>query len=279
MSSDEERDDSSTSLYSEVQTELYVPPPVENGKVPTNNFGNIDIFVSSMVPAGGVHIVRPNIALAAKFAGIDYADAVTGFDFVKNRANPRLNGIVVAQENTDGLLEIWEGMMERVEREEERIRVKTVLDRWRRFFIGLGIRRRLDDTHGKVDDPESMIEENGNEDLDGGFLRGAFQDGGEFETRPYDDFEGATRWLFQSEPGPRQPAFPLEPEHMPSTTNAQIMMALDGPKEGGPSAKIEHQMVEDKGEMQDEEPQDRTNVEDDDSDGGGFIYEDEDGIL
>ena len=177
-SSDENDDNTSTALYSEMQTELYVPPPVENGVVPKNSFGNIDVYTPSMVPAGGTHIIRPSIAIAAQFSGIDYADAVTGFDFVRNKASPRLNGIVVAEENVDGLLAVWEGMMERVKGEEERRRVQGILERWRRFFIKLGIRRRLDETHGKVEDREGMsldgVEE---DDTGGGFLLGAVQDG------------------------------------------------------------------------------------------------------
>jgi xeroderma pigmentosum group C-complementing protein len=45
-----------TNLYTESQTELYEAPPIVNGRVPKNSFGNLDIFVPSMVPKGGVHI-------------------------------------------------------------------------------------------------------------------------------------------------------------------------------------------------------------------------------
>lgn len=46
-----------TNLYTENQTELYEAPPIVNGRVPKNSFGNLDIFVPSMVPKGGVHII------------------------------------------------------------------------------------------------------------------------------------------------------------------------------------------------------------------------------
>lgn len=45
-----------TNLYTEDQTEVYEPPPVVNGRVPRNTFGNIDVYVPSMVPKGGVHL-------------------------------------------------------------------------------------------------------------------------------------------------------------------------------------------------------------------------------
>jgi hypothetical protein len=141
-----------------LQTELYIPPPVVDGKIPKNNFGNIDIYVPSMVPAGAVHIIRPSIALAADFAGIDYAEAVTGFDFTRNKATARVKGIVVAKENVAGLLTIWEGMMERVQEEEERLRRKAMLERWQRFYIKLGVKQRLDERHGKLDEDTEIGE-------------------------------------------------------------------------------------------------------------------------
>ena len=162
-----------------MQTELYIPPPVENGIVPKNAYGNIDVYTPTMVPAGGSHIIRPSISIAAKFAGIDYADAVSGFDFIKRKANARLNGIVVAKENVEGLLAVWEGMMERVQEEEERRSIQSALERWRRFVIRLGIRRRLEETHGKVDDREieAIHEMEKSEDTGGGFFPGAVRDG------------------------------------------------------------------------------------------------------
>jgi xeroderma pigmentosum group C-complementing protein len=53
---DEEDERAGTNLYTEEQTELYVSPPIVNGRVPKNSFGNLDLFVPSMVPKGGIHI-------------------------------------------------------------------------------------------------------------------------------------------------------------------------------------------------------------------------------
>ena len=58
-----------------------MPPPVQDGKVPRNGFGNCDIYVDSMIPKGGVHLPLKGSAKVAKKLGIDYADAVTGFEF------------------------------------------------------------------------------------------------------------------------------------------------------------------------------------------------------
>ena len=177
-SSSDEGEDISVALYSETQTELYIPPPIENGIVPKNTYGNIDVYTPSMIPTGGVHLTQSSIAIAAQFAGVDYADAVTGFDFVRNKATARLNGIIVAKENVEGLLEVWEGMMERVRGEEERLKTLRVLERWKRFFIALGIRRRLNETHGKLEDPAAKIndDEKTDEDIAGGFFSQVVRD-------------------------------------------------------------------------------------------------------
>lgn len=62
-------------MYAESQTELYIPPPVAHvrnsivvdladlcspltgqGVVPKNDFGNIDLYVPSMLPAGAAYV-------------------------------------------------------------------------------------------------------------------------------------------------------------------------------------------------------------------------------
>lgn len=45
-----------TNLYTGDQTELYESPPIVDGRVPKNSFGNLDLFVPSMVPEGGIHL-------------------------------------------------------------------------------------------------------------------------------------------------------------------------------------------------------------------------------
>jgi xeroderma pigmentosum group C-complementing protein len=305
---DEAGTDSATPLYSEMQTEVYTPPPVENGIVPKNTYGNIDVYTLSMVPAGGAHIVRPSISLAAQFAGIDYADAVTGFDFVKNKASARLNGIVVARENVEGLLAVWEGMMERVKGEEERIRVRGVLERWRRFFVRLGIRRRLDETHGKVEGSDEILaveehEEENEGDLSGGFLLGAVQDGRDFARElegqsmrsldfggvAYDDgggFMGDESTSFVQHE--QQPGFEDDPsveDTAPPTLSTDIEQTQDMPVGA-------HSFKDESDAERPTDPIEGGELIEDESDGGGFLhdadedsegsvfmYVEEDGIL
>lgn len=68
-------------LYAEFQTELFVPPAIgDDGKIPTNSFGNIDLFVPSMLPPHGAHIPYKGSAKIAKKLGIEYAEAVVSLN-------------------------------------------------------------------------------------------------------------------------------------------------------------------------------------------------------
>ncbi|KAG8834640.1 hypothetical protein FRC17_007942 [Serendipita sp. 399] len=162
-------------LYAEWQTELYVPEPVTNGKIPKNNFGNINLFTPSMLPSGAVHIPIQNIAKVARQLGIDHAPAVvrilaihlkefaliemqTGFEFRKGHANPIVNGIVIAAENEDIVVSAyWES--EQAAQEAERVkRHERVMRRWTRLVQGLRVRKRLIADYGTMHDPGDTVD-------------------------------------------------------------------------------------------------------------------------
>ena len=43
-------------IFGKWQTELYIPPPAKDGKVPRNEYGNVELFQPWMLPKGTVHI-------------------------------------------------------------------------------------------------------------------------------------------------------------------------------------------------------------------------------
>jgi len=43
-------------IFGPWQVEDYVPPTAQNGVVPRNAFGNVDLFKPSMLPKGCVHL-------------------------------------------------------------------------------------------------------------------------------------------------------------------------------------------------------------------------------
>lgn len=180
---DEEPGD--VSLYTEDQTELYEAPPVVRGRVPRNVYGNLDVYVPSMVPKGGVHLPYPDAARAARLLGVDYADAVTGFEFRGRQGTAVVKGIVVALEYHEAVEAIVEGFKDEARQAEEDRRSIAALRMWKRLMIGLRIKERVDayEVEGEEkediqDDDEGMRSEEYDMDEAGGFFPG--DDGGGF---------------------------------------------------------------------------------------------------
>lgn len=130
-------------LYAAYQTELYIPPPVVRGRVPKNAFGNLDIYVPSMIPAGGAHIPHKEASKAARVVGVDYADAVTGFQFKGRHGTPIIHGCVVAKEYVEAVCAVIEGVAYMKEEAEDTARRLEALRLWKRFLTGLKIVERV----------------------------------------------------------------------------------------------------------------------------------------
>ncbi|KAI0042401.1 Rad4-domain-containing protein [Auriscalpium vulgare] len=178
-------------LYAERQTELYIPPPVIDGKIIKNDFGNIDLYVPSMLPEGAVHIPHKGVAKVARQLGFEYAEAVTSFEFKKGKAFPVLTGIVTASENEQTILEaFWEAEHNAVQKENAK-RELAVKKRWIRLIQGLRIRQRLQEQYAGDGDGKTAAEPRVNraaDDLDEGApepQRGGFLTGADDVVQPY----------------------------------------------------------------------------------------------
>lgn len=141
---DDDEENAGTSLYASHQTTEYKPPPVVNGKVPKNAYGNLDLYVPSMVPAGAVHLKHPETQRAATILGLDYADAVTGFAFKGRHATAIVEGAVVASEYAEAVREILDGFEDERAQAEEARRSLEALRMWKRLLTGLRIRERIE---------------------------------------------------------------------------------------------------------------------------------------
>ncbi|KAF8862251.1 Rad4-domain-containing protein [Acephala macrosclerotiorum] len=139
-------------LYTEDQTEPCVIPPIVNGRVPKNSFGNIDVFVPSMVPPGGVHIPYVEAQRAARIIGVDYADALTGFEFRGRHGTAVLKGVVVAAEYQEAVEAVIVGLRDEQARIEEAVRSAAVDKMWRRLLRGLRIKAHIEATYGGNDE-------------------------------------------------------------------------------------------------------------------------------
>ncbi|KAL3474605.1 hypothetical protein BJX99DRAFT_231304 [Aspergillus californicus] len=179
-----------TTLYAFFQTEPYNPPPVVQGRVPKNGYGNLDVYVPSMVPPGGTHIRRADAAHAARVLGIDYADAVTGFDFKGRHGTAVFQGIVVASEYQEAVEEVLACLEDEKMQNELDQRSAQVLRAWKHFLLKLRIAERVRAyaMEGEEGDDEASVDKAGDEDdIGGGFLP---ESGGLYKTEDEDNTGG-----------------------------------------------------------------------------------------
>ncbi|KAL8880008.1 MAG: hypothetical protein Q9198_002496 [Flavoplaca austrocitrina] len=188
------------SLYALHQTRPYFPPPIPSSgtPIPRNAFGNLDVYVPSMVPARGWHSLHPLTSIAAKILGIDHVAAVTGFSFSsgggrgRGRGSATLTGAVVWEGHREAMEAAIEGL-EGIAEDEEQERWRAALwSMWRKMIRGLRVRQRVQgyqiegedlgeseelgtevenkDTEEEDDGPDENIEELEGDDNGGGFV-------------------------------------------------------------------------------------------------------------
>ena len=147
-------------LYARYQTDWIIPPPIENGRIPKNAYGNIDCFVPTMVPMGAVHIPLRKTVMICKKLGIDYAEAVTGFEFGNKMAVPVIEGVVVAKKHEALVIDRWEKDERERRIKEEGKREKLALGTWRKWLMGLRIIQRVREEYGGDGDAHLKEEKN-----------------------------------------------------------------------------------------------------------------------
>ncbi|KAF4986499.1 hypothetical protein FGRMN_10811 [Fusarium graminum] len=144
-------------LYSWEQTEWIIPPPIEGGVIPKNEYGNIDLFAEHMCPKGAVHVPFRGAMRVCKKLQIDYAEAVVDFEFGNRMAVPVIQGVVIAEENHDMVMvELEKDEAERARKEDEKRR-KKALAQWRRFLMGMRIAERIRQEYGEITDEISVF--------------------------------------------------------------------------------------------------------------------------
>ncbi|CDF37238.1 unnamed protein product [Chondrus crispus] len=93
--------DDTVDLFGKWQTMPLIIPECVDGKVPRNMRGNVDLWTPEHLPKGTVHIKSPFARGAARTLGVDFAPAMTGFELMRGRPVPKIEGIVIAEENED----------------------------------------------------------------------------------------------------------------------------------------------------------------------------------
>ncbi|KAK5452923.1 hypothetical protein LTS15_007071 [Exophiala xenobiotica] len=155
-----------TALYAEYQTSLYIPPPVVNGQIPKNAYGNLDVYVPTMIPAGAVHIRHPLAAEAALVLDVDYTDAVTGFEFKGRQGTAVVDGVVVSADMTNAMRHVIEGLESRASDEAEEARSRIILGVWKRWLTALRVRERVHQQYGDNEERSQTSAAGDDEDED-----------------------------------------------------------------------------------------------------------------
>ncbi|XP_052867943.1 DNA repair protein complementing XP-C cells homolog [Anopheles cruzii] len=130
-------------LFGLWQTDEYDPPTAENGIVPRNVYGNVELFTEKMLPKRTVHLKLPGLNRVCKRLRIDCATAITGFEMAKMRMVPVYDGFVVCEEFAEKVVEEWYKEMEEEERREQEKKEKRIYGNWKRLIKGLLLRRKL----------------------------------------------------------------------------------------------------------------------------------------
>ncbi|XP_069722436.1 DNA repair protein complementing XP-C cells [Phaenicophaeus curvirostris] len=155
------RDKMDLALFGRWQTEEYQPPIAVDGKVPRNEYGNVYLFLPSMLPIGCVQLRLPNLNRLARKLDIDCAQAVTGFDFHGGYSHPVTDGYVVCEEYKEILLAAWENEQAEIEKKEKEKREKRALGNWKLLTKGLLIRERLKQRYSVKTEPSAPETEKG----------------------------------------------------------------------------------------------------------------------
>ncbi|OAQ31756.1 Rad4-domain-containing protein [Linnemannia elongata AG-77] len=136
-------------LFGEWQTEPYQPPWVVDGRVPRNDYGRQDVFTPDMVPIGGTHLKGRGIGRVARQLGVDFVEAVTGFEFQSRRSVPIIQGIIVPTESAELVMDAYREVTHHADQEALKKKRAEVLRRWRKLIKGVVLRSRLMEEYGE----------------------------------------------------------------------------------------------------------------------------------
>ncbi|SPP75904.1 blast:DNA repair protein complementing XP-C cells homolog [Drosophila guanche] len=125
------------------QTQEYEPPTAENGIVPRNAYGNVELFKACMLPKKTVHLRLPGLMRVCKKLNIDCANAVIGFDFHQGGCHATYDGFIVCEEFREVVCAAWEEDQQEQARKEQEKYETRVFGNWKKLIKGLIIRERL----------------------------------------------------------------------------------------------------------------------------------------
>ncbi|CAM9569893.1 unnamed protein product, partial [Ectocarpus fasciculatus] len=141
-------------LYGSWQTESIVRDVVQDGILPTNDHGNIEVlnYNASLIPVGSRYVEEDFAEAAAKKLEIPFAKALVGFENKRGRVGvasfPIFDGVVVLEEHADLVTEVAISMLgNKLVQKTKSIEAKIVM-RWQNIVNGVLLRHRIKETYG-----------------------------------------------------------------------------------------------------------------------------------
>ena len=137
-------------LYGTWQTEVYVPPVATNGEIPTNEHGNVELWGGNMdlLPGGCRHIDSPWIQTTCVEQKISYKEAFVGFETKDRAVKPKIQGIVVLEEDYDRLVEAHTAKTAEKTAKKKEKRDSRLLKRWGELIKLAVQQRRVQQEYG-----------------------------------------------------------------------------------------------------------------------------------
>lgn len=150
-------------LYNFEQTCPYIKQEVCNGKIPRNQYGNIEIFNSVMIPTDCTWVKWTYVERIlgsynkkkkenATNPLIEYVPVVVGFDFKSKpgHAIPIRHGVLVLSTQLFLVKHIWFSGKLMIDRHNIRLKKMNSLNHWRTLLSQIRIKKRLDLQYGTI---------------------------------------------------------------------------------------------------------------------------------
>lgn len=259
-----------------------------------------------LTEVGAVHVPYRGAVRVCKRLEIDFAEAVVGFEFGHRMAVPVIQGVVIAQEHHERLIEELERYEAEKARKEDEKRRTAALSTWRRFLMGLRIADRILQDYGHLDKSVDVIGHGGekqknndadvhDEDMGGGFLPEGYEEeepekeeprqtSAFFTTPKLHDEDGEDEDPFQVEyhdhtieakPGPAQDAnSSVELSSEPEPESEEVPAKRTRGRPSKPKQKPK-QSTRRRARRKPVEPSDEDEDEDEDEDDGDFLLSDD----
>merc|ERR1711936_114412 len=136
-------------VFGKWQTEINIPPPAKDGKVPRNEYGNVELFKPWMLPKGTIHVPIQGLSKVAKKLQIDCAPALVGWEYTNGFMRPLYDGYVICEEAQDFIMDAWNREMDEQNKKASLKREKRAIDNWTKLVRGMLMYKKILNKYSK----------------------------------------------------------------------------------------------------------------------------------